>query len=93
MRSFNRFYTRHLGILDESLLGSPFTLSEARLLFEIAHQSEPTASVLAQQLGLDQGYVSRMLRDLEGNGLIRRSPSPRDGRRRIITMTDEGAEA
>ena len=72
VRSFNRFYTRLVGALDDRFLGSSLALPEARVLFEIAQAQTALASDLQRQLGLDAGYVSRLLRRLEARGLIRR---------------------
>lgn len=93
IRRFNRFYTRQLGLLAESMLASPFSLSEARVLYELAQQPEATASDLIRELGLDAGYLSRMLKKLEDQGLIRRSPAEDDARRAVIALTPKGHAA
>lgn len=93
VRRFTRFYTRKMGVLEEGLLGSPYTLAEARILYEIAHHETTTATELGKELGLDAGYVSRLLKSLDKRGLIERSPSPQDGRRTLISLTDSGREA
>ncbi len=93
VREFNRFYTTRIGVLDHGLLGTDYTLVEARLLFEVAHQPETTAIRLAEDLRLDAGYLSRVLGGLEARRLIARRPSPDDGRQRLITLTEQGAEA
>jgi len=90
VRSFNRFYTRLVGALDDRFLGSSLALPEARVLFEIAQAQTALASDLQRQLGLDAGYVSRLLRRLEARGLIRRERGPGDRRRRPIGLTDHG---
>jgi DNA-binding MarR family transcriptional regulator/GNAT superfamily N-acetyltransferase len=92
MRSFNRFYTRRIGVLEESLLGSGLTLSQARLVFELGRRAEWTASGIATELGLDPGYVSRLLAGLEKGGLIQRRASPTDGRQAIVSLTAKGRE-
>ena len=93
IRRFNRFYTRQLGLLAESMLASPFSLSEARVLYELAHRPEATASDLIRELGLDAGYLSRMLKKFEDQGLIRRAPAEDDARRAVIALTPEGRDA
>lgn len=93
VRRFNRFYTRQIGLLREGLLASPFNLTEARIVYEVAHHEQTTAAQLAEELGLDPGYLSRTLRSFEERGLIARSPSPRDRRRLLIALTDAGRRA
>ena len=90
VRRFNRFYTRRVGALDEGHLHSPFSLAQARLLFELAHHESPTAAALGRDLQLDAGYVSRLLRGLEQRGLIERAPSPTDGRQTLLRLTPKG---
>jgi len=92
VRSFNRFYTRQIGVLREGLLKSPFSLAELRVLYEIAHREQPTATELCQQLGLDPGYLSRILRGLEKRGLVRKSASQSDGRQSLLGLTARGKE-
>lgn len=89
IRAFNRDYTRHLGLLDQGLLGSEFTLTEARVLYELA-QCETTATEIAQQLGLDQGYLSRILAKLERRRDLKRTRSPTDGRASLLHLTAKG---
>ncbi len=93
VRAFNRFYTQQIGVLHESLAKSPFSLTEARVLYELAHRDESTATELGAQLSLDPGYLSRILMSFKRQGLIRRKPSAADGRQRILQLTKEGAEA
>src|SRR5215210_4290003 len=81
VRTFNRFYTRRIWVLEEGYLESPFSLVQARVLYELAHRSQPTATEIARELGLDTGYLSRILRDFERTGLVSKSPSAHDGRR------------
>ena len=92
VRVFNRFYTQRIGILEDGYLRSPFSLAQARVLYELAHRNEPAAGELARDLALDPGYVSRILRGFERGGLIERRPSPRDGRQRLLTLTAHGRE-
>jgi DNA-binding MarR family transcriptional regulator/GNAT superfamily N-acetyltransferase len=93
VRRFGRFYTRFLGVLGDGLLDSPFTLAEARLLYEIAHHERTTASQLADELGLDRGYVSRLVRKLHEADLVDKSPSDEDGRVTLLALTDRGQSA
>jgi DNA-binding MarR family transcriptional regulator/N-acetylglutamate synthase-like GNAT family acetyltransferase len=92
VRSFNRFYTRQIGVLREGLLKSPFSLAELRVLYELAHRQQPTATELCQQLGLDPGYLSRILRGLEKRGLVRKSASQADGRQSLLGLTTRGRQ-
>jgi DNA-binding MarR family transcriptional regulator/GNAT superfamily N-acetyltransferase len=94
VRRFNRFYTRLVGALDEGgYLHSPFSLTEGRVLFELAHRDSPTASELVRELGLDAGYVSRLLQRLQRRRLVRRTRSPHDGRESHIALTAAGRTA
>jgi DNA-binding MarR family transcriptional regulator/N-acetylglutamate synthase-like GNAT family acetyltransferase len=92
VRSFNRFYTRQIGVLREGLLKSPFSLAELRVLYEVAHREHPTATELCQQLGLDPGYLSRILRGLEKRSLVHKSASQSDGRQSLLELTARGKE-
>jgi DNA-binding MarR family transcriptional regulator/GNAT superfamily N-acetyltransferase len=92
VRQFSRFYTKTIGVLEESLLGSGLTLSEGRVVFELGRRGEWTAGGIVAELGLDAGYVSRLLGALEKRGLIARRPSPSDGRQAIVSLTAQGLE-
>jgi DNA-binding MarR family transcriptional regulator len=93
VRRFSRFYTRQLGLLGEALLKSDFSLTEARVLYELAHREAPTATDLCRDLGLDAGYLSRMLKTFDQRGLITRSTSPRDARQTLLALTLTGQAA
>ncbi|WEX11196.1 bifunctional helix-turn-helix transcriptional regulator/GNAT family N-acetyltransferase [Chelativorans sp. AA-79] len=93
VRRFNRFYTRQIGLLEEGLLKSEFSLTEARILFELAHRDRLTATDLGSELALDAGYLSRILRKFEERGLLERRPSPSDARQALLTLTDKGRHA
>src|SRR5262249_17976349 len=93
VRRFNRFYTQKIGVLQEALLRSPFSLTEARVLYELAHRDGATATWLAEELELAPGYLSRILAGFQRRGLIRRTPSPQDARRHLISLTETGREA
>src|SRR5512135_2868735 len=90
VRAFNRFYTQRVGALDARFLGTDLSLPEARVLFEIAHADAPLAAELRKRLGMDAGYLSRILARFERNGWLRRIPSPDDARRRPIALTEAG---
>jgi DNA-binding MarR family transcriptional regulator/GNAT superfamily N-acetyltransferase len=93
VRRFTRFYTRQIGVLQEKLLQSPFSLAESRVLYELAHRDGLTASALTQELGLDPGYLSRILRGFGERGLVDRRPSEEDARQHRLTLTAAGRRA
>ncbi len=90
VRRFSRFYTKRIGALRPDLLESPYSLSEVRVLFELAQQPGLTASVLASTLDIDPGYISRMLGTFEDEGLVSRTRSPEDGRQWLVSLTARG---
>lgn len=90
IRAFNRFYTRQIGLLDQGFLGSPFTLTEGRVLYELAYRDNPTATEIARELSLDAGYLSRLLQKLERQGHLARGRDAQDGRQRPLRLTKTG---
>lgn len=93
IRQFNRFYTQKIGVLNDGVLRSSFSLTEARVLYELAHRNQPTATTLGRELSLDAGYLSRLLQRFEKSRLIVRQPSPDDRRQSLLTLTDRGRRA
>jgi DNA-binding MarR family transcriptional regulator/N-acetylglutamate synthase-like GNAT family acetyltransferase len=93
VRRFNRFYTQHLGVLNDGFLDSPFSLTQARVLYEIRERGSSTATDIGRDLGLDAGYLSRLLAQFEKSGLIRKERSPSDGRQSFLSITAMGRKA
>jgi len=92
VRRFNRFYTREIGLLRDGLLGTPLSLTEGRLLYEIAQRGTTTAAQLAAELEIDPGYLSRLLRGFIAAGIVTRERSPMDRRQGILALTDHGRD-
>src|SRR6516165_412809 len=92
VRRFNRFYTRKIGVLKEGLLDSPLSLTEGRVLYELAQRDPMTASDIAGELALDAGYLSRILGGFDKRGLIQKRTSDRDGRQIILALTDRARD-
>ncbi len=90
VRHFNRFYTKQIGVLDEGLLESPFSLTEARVIYELASRKKTTATELISELRLDAGYLSRMIGDFERRKLIERNASEKDARQSVLNLTKQG---
>jgi DNA-binding MarR family transcriptional regulator/GNAT superfamily N-acetyltransferase len=93
VRSFNRFYTRQIGVLDEGLLASPYTLTQARVLFELGTRKKATAGEIGEVLGLDAGYLSRIVQNFMTQRLLVRELSTQDGRQWMLSLTSEGRKA
>ena len=92
VRRFNRFYTKQIGLLQSSYLKSPFSLAEVRVLYELAHSENATATDLGRELGLDAGYLSRILLGFEKKGLVSRTQSKTDGRQSYLSLTKKGTK-
>ncbi len=90
VRRFNRFYTKQIGVLNQGLLQSPFSLAEVRVLYELAQRERATAVELARELALDDGYLSRMLRSFRKRGLVARKPALDDRRQHLLALTPRG---
>ena len=93
VHEFNRFYTNRLGLLQQGLVGSPFSLAESRVLYELGHRDPPTASDLVKTLDLDAGYLSRILRGFGRRGLVTRRRSAADARQSHLVLTPRGRQA
>jgi DNA-binding MarR family transcriptional regulator/GNAT superfamily N-acetyltransferase len=90
VRAFNRFYTQRIGVLQRGVLRSPYSLTEVRVLYELANGTDLTATDLQRPLGLDPGYLSRMLRNFERGGMVSRDRSKKDGRQSFVRLTAKG---
>src|SRR6266545_3401138 len=90
IRSFNRFYTNIIGLLDQHFLDSPFSLTEGRVLYEIQHTQNCSAKKIREKISIDEGYLSRILDTFRKKGLITKTPSLEDRRLRIIKLTEKG---
>src|SRR5258707_11353676 len=93
VRAFNRFYTRKLGVLDQQISKSPFSLSEARVLYELAYREDLSAKEIGAELGLDAGYLSRIVQNFDESGLITRKPLPSDRRQYRLAPPAQGRRA
>ena len=92
VRAFNRFYTRKIGVID-GIASRPFSLAEARVLYELAHSEQPTATGIRKELGLDAGYMSRILREFERRRFVSREQSKADEREKFLSLTAKGRRA
>jgi DNA-binding MarR family transcriptional regulator/GNAT superfamily N-acetyltransferase len=93
VRRFNRFYTKQIGLLRERLWRSTFSLSEARVVYELAHHEQTTATELGDELGMDAGYLSRIVNGLKKKGFVQQQASERDGRQKLLSLTETGQAA
>jgi len=93
LRNFNRFYTKQIGLLRKGYFDGPFSLAEVRVLYELVHRKQPTASEIAKALELDAGYLSRMLANFEKRGLIVRKQSRTDARQSHLSLSKKGEQA
>jgi DNA-binding MarR family transcriptional regulator/N-acetylglutamate synthase-like GNAT family acetyltransferase len=93
VRGFNRFYTNVIGVLRDNLLHTPYSLTEARVIFELAQRDATEVADLRRSLDLDAGYLSRILARFEADGLVRRERSETDARRQVIRLTPSGRAA
>src|SRR5436309_14163686 len=90
VRRFNRFYTRQIGVLQEGLLNSSLSLTEVRVLYELANREKPTATELCKELGLDPGYLCRILRAFHKRGWFRRDSSQQHARHSLVPLRKRG---
>ena len=92
IRSFNRFYTNIIGLLEQNFLDTQFSLTEGRVLYEIAHLEECSAKKIRERIAIDEGYLSRIIDKFIQKGLITKAPSPNDRRLHLIVLTKKGRE-
>ena len=90
IRSFNRFYTNIIGLLDRHFLDTPFSLTEGRVLYEISHTELCTAKKIRSNIDIDEGYLSRIIDKFIQNGLVRKTPAAEDRRLHLIVLTEKG---
>ncbi|HEX4927477.1 MAG TPA: helix-turn-helix domain-containing GNAT family N-acetyltransferase [Burkholderiales bacterium] len=93
IREFNRFYTRRIGVVKPGLVGSPYTLPEARVLYALGRDGEGSASAIGRELSLDPGYLSRLVQSLKRRGLLQAKRAAHDARRQLLSLTDKGRKA
>ena len=93
VRGFNRFYTKKIGVLKPGMVGSPFTLPEARVIYAIGRDGQSTATAIGKELSLDLGYLSRLLQSLRRRGLLQAKRAAHDARHQHLTLTDKGRKA
>jgi DNA-binding MarR family transcriptional regulator/GNAT superfamily N-acetyltransferase len=93
VRRFNRFYTRQIGVLKPGMVGSPYTLPEARVLYELGQATQATATAVGRALGMDLGYLSRLVQVLKRRGLVQAKRAPHDARHSLLSLTDKGRKA
>lgn len=90
IRSFNRYYTNIIGLLDQHFLDTPFSLTEGRVLYEISHMEECSARKIMENIAIDEGYLSRVIHKFTKQGLVKKAPSSKDKRLHIIVLTEKG---
>lgn len=93
VRGFNRFYTRRIGVLKPGMVGSPYSLPEARVLYALGRDGESTATAVGRELSLDLGYLSRLVQGLRRRGLVQAKRAAHDARHQLLTLTDKGRKA
>src|SRR5512138_1665961 len=93
VRGFNRFYTRQIGVLKPGMVGSPYTLPEARVIYALGRDGKSTATAIGKELSLDLGYLSRLLQSLRRRGLLQAKRAAHDARHQNLTLTEKGRKA